>query len=274
MADKGRMRQKQNQKAAKAKKHGKGVRIAAVLLIILILAGTYAYLTYGSLPSAILTAKQLNYSAIRAIVLQKEASTPMMSVSYIGSIVVNDTDPYIQVSFLKYYNSSRTTFNFTYLPVVGNVSEVVISLNNGTSGYSCIKSWNSSASANSNYTCTALNSVSYSDFESALGGLVNVSSIGNISTNSYGINIYNGQPCYSVLGSGSVMVNGAIVGRTGFVPSSFTFNACVSAQYDIPVTLGGTLSVGNSRFVHVSIFQSGVNFTTDYGQVASLPSGT
>ncbi|MHB1830584.1 MAG: hypothetical protein ACYCO0_04280 [Candidatus Micrarchaeaceae archaeon] len=277
MSDKNRMQQKQKPEAAKAKKHGKGLKIAAAVLLILILGGAYIYLTYGSLPSAILSAKQLNYSTIRSIALQKEASTLMMSVSYIGSIEVNNTDPYVQVAFSKYHNDSRTTFNLTSLPVVGSVNEignmsaVIISLNNGTSGYSCVKVWNSAATAGGRYSCSSLSNVS-GNFESLIGDLVNISSLKNLHMDSYGLSFYEGQqPCYSVSGTGSIMVNGALVGMAGYVPSNFSFSACVSAQYDIPLMLIGTMSTRGGKFVHVDMLQSGINFTTDYSQVTSLP---
>ena len=69
----------------------------------------------------------------------------------------------------------------------------------------------------------------------AVNKVVDTSSLRNLNISSYSLSSWNGQPCYFVSGSGSADINGALVNQTGFVPSNFTFDTCVSAQYDVPL---------------------------------------
>ncbi|VVB76859.1 Uncharacterised protein [uncultured archaeon] len=253
------------------KKHGNGLKIVAGVLLVVVLAGAYLYYTYGSLPSAVLSSKQVNESTLRSALLQKISSTPQLSFAYLGSIVINNTDPYIAINFSKYYNDSRATFSFTQFPVLGNVSVIIISLNNGTSGYGCLKAWNSTLGEAKGYVCTTATGLATSGIMDTLNRIVNTSSISNLQISSYGISLWNGQPCYSVSGSGAMKVNGALVNQAGFIPSTFDFDSCFSAQYNIPLTLNGTFDLGNGRFAHVRIRQTGMGLATSDSEVVSLP---
>ena len=54
----------------KEKRRGKG-RVALIAVLVVVLVGAYLFLTYGSLPEAVLTAKQLNSSTMISIMTQK-----------------------------------------------------------------------------------------------------------------------------------------------------------------------------------------------------------
>lgn len=255
---------------AKPRGHA-GRKIAAVIVLAIILGMAYLYVTYGSLPAAVLSGKQLTASGIESVMFKKLNSTGMFNLTYAGSVAINGTDPGVWISYVKYYNNTRATFSFTGMPSVGNVTVVAISLDNGTSGYSCIKQWNSSASSQNPYLCSPANGVTNSRLAAALDRLVNASSLSNVQVKSYGLSSWDLQPCYSMSGTGSIMVNGALVRAQGYLPSNFSFTACVSAQYDVPLTLQGTMHISGGSSINVSIEEQALNFTTTSSEATYLP---
>ena len=71
----------------KEKRHGKGM-IALVAILVIVLVVAYLFVTYGSLPVAVLTAKQLNSSTMVSIMTQKINSASNVNLSYTGSIII------------------------------------------------------------------------------------------------------------------------------------------------------------------------------------------
>lgn len=253
-------------------KHRNRKKIAAVVVLIILLGLLYLYLTYGSIPSAILSGSQLNSLGMEALVVHALYSNNMVGLSYSGNVTVNNNDPYIQIGFSKYYNDTRTSLSLTQFPAIKNESVIVIAINNDTTGYACQKLWNSYGTQNNTYTCSVANNGQTSGVvATALGRIVDLSSLSDLQTHSYGIGFWNLQPCYTVSGTGSIMVNGTMFNQTGYIPSSLNFTACVSAQYDIPLTLKGTIIPGNNESVHFEILENSMNFTTTQAQVTALP---
>ena len=62
-------------------------RIILVLLALVVLVGAYLFFTYGSLPAAVITAKNLNSTTLVSIMAQKVNSTALVNLSYSGSIL-------------------------------------------------------------------------------------------------------------------------------------------------------------------------------------------
>ena len=88
------------------KRRGSVKWIILALFALIIIAGAYLFFTYGSLPYAIITAKNLNSSTLISIMAQKINSAAVANLSYSGSIVINKTDP--QFSFLYSKNGSQS----------------------------------------------------------------------------------------------------------------------------------------------------------------------
>ncbi len=217
----------------KEKRHGKGM-IALAAILVIVLAGAHLFVTYGSLPEAVLTAKQLNSSTMVSIMTQKINSASNVNLSYTGSIIINSSDPELTFYYYKYDGHVNSDLRIQNLATVGNVSASIIWDNNSASEISC--ALYNYTNPNSIQVCGNSN-YPYGVYSQILGTLFNVSSVDNVQTTSYGLQSFNGQPCYDVKGSGSVDVNGTLVNRTEYIPSTFNFNTCLSAQYDVPLSV-------------------------------------
>ena len=233
----------------KEKRRGKG-RVALIVVLIVVLVGAYLFLTYGSLPEAVLTAKQLNSSTMISIMTQKINSASDVNLSYTGSIIVNGSDPELTFYYYKYDGHINSHLEIQHLSAVGNVSASVVWNNYSRSEVSCVI-YNYT---NPNSTQVCKNSdYPYSVYSQILGTLFNVSSVSNVHTTSYGLQSVSGQPCYDVKGSGSVDVNGTIVNRPGNIPSTFNFNTCLSAQYDVPLSVNVSVKLKTGGTIAFSI---------------------
>ena len=270
------------QKQKEAGKGHKKLKIFLIALVVLFGVLFALYEMYGSLPSSVLSAvnsgKPLNATVLEGIVLQKVNASPMFSANYTGNITINNgSDPSFHFSFLKYYNATRYTFSVTglyHLQSSKNVSilyitnssnsmqntlcaeGVPVSIGTVAGSYTCFKTYN-------NWTQ-----------EAGIANLfVNVSSINNVATTSYGVSLYNGQPCYSVSGTGTIGVNGALFGASssGEIPMGLTFSACLSAQYNIPLYISAYMTGANGRSVSINLNESAIGMATNSNQVMGLP---
>ena len=246
----------QDAKSGKRKSTGKG-KIAAVVLVAVVLIAAYLFLTYGSLPAAVLSAKQLNSSTLVNIMSQKINSTSEVNLSYSGSIVINKVDPEFSFFYYKYGGSANSEIRVEGLPNVGSIEASVLTYNNSGSGRRCI-TYNFT-SPNSTASCET-SQYPYAVYALVLGYFVNVSSVGNVRTISYGLQSFNGQPCYVVKGSGSVEVNGALFNKTGFIPSDFSFDTCLSAKYNVPLYVLVNANLTNGDSVDFSVQNYGLTF--------------
>lgn len=257
---------------------GKGKIIGLVIILIIAAGLYYLYTSYGSIPSSLLSVvasgKQVNSTVLTNLVLQKVNSQPMVSMNYTGSITVTN-DPPFSVSFLKYYNDTRTTYSFNGLPIVGTAQVTVISLNNGATGYVCVNSQNSQLFSAYGSECVPSTSYNYTSLYGALGKIVKLSSLSNVGLSGYGLSSYNGQPCLSVSGKGTIDINSTIanvVSSSGYVPSNLSFSTCFSNQYNIPLTLSALMSVQGGASINVTLQQQSIGFSTSESEVTSLPS--
>ncbi len=257
------------------------MKILLVVIAVVLVGGAYVVLTYGSLPLALISAHSLNQSTLASAMLHKVSTMPKLNMSYSGDIIVNNTDPGVVLTILKYYNYSKSVITFTDLPSLGNVTTIVMHSGNGTI-YSCIRAWQNItqySDPNNRYICSNMgrNMSNISGLFAlvtltAVNKVVDTSSLRNLNISSYSLSSWNGQPCYFVSGSGSADINGALVNQTGFVPSNFTFDTCVSAQYDVPLEFNAVASAAG-KFVHIDIVSTGIGTASTQNEVSSLPTG-
>jgi hypothetical protein len=222
------------------KKRGAVRRIILALFALIIIAGAYLFFTYGSLPYAVITAKNLNSSTLISIMTQKVNSAAIVNLSYSGSIVINNTDPQFNFSYSKNGSQSWSDLKLMGVPNVEDLEATTYLNQTSGNGRGCVI-YNFD---NQNGTATSIcndSAYPYSAYKIVLGYLFNLTSIDDVNTTHYGLGSFDGQPCYLVSGIGTVMVNGEIFNRTGYVPSIFLFDTCLSARYNVPVYANVTI---------------------------------
>ena len=102
-----------------------------------------------------------------------------------------------------------------------------------------------------NLTDNCANGNTFLPLLNVASNIAELQTLGNLSTSSYGVSLYQGQLCYSVNGTATIMVNGTLFGMSGYLPGRVDFNACLDAKYNLPLRLFGTLSVphvGSANF--------------------------
>ena len=220
-------------------------RIILALFALIVIAGAYLFFTYGSLPALVITAKNLNSTTLVSIMAQKVNSTALVNLSYSGSIVINNTDPLVSFFYNKNGSKSWSELRLTEMPNVRDIEAKTYLNQTSGNGVGCVV-YNFT---DQNATQKCENSpYPYAVYTNILGYLFNLSSVGNVSTVSYGLKVVSGEPCYSVSGSGTVMINEGLFNKTGYAPARFTFNTCLSAKYNVPldVEVHAVLNNGDS----------------------------
>jgi flagellar basal body-associated protein FliL len=244
---------KDEEGGVKVKKKSKHIGLIAFLVIILVLG--YIAFTYGSLPYAFLTAKNHSFGALTSIMLAKLNSAKAVNVSYNGSVTVNKSDPEV---LFNYYKNGNTTF--IYLEIShrnGNADEVSANLTNLTQpGMVCRTYYRGNSSIGP--FCTRERP--YLQFLNLTDEIVNLQTLNNVSIKNLGLQLYHGQPCYSINGTANVMINGTLFGASGYVPSSVNFHGCVSAQYNVPLYFAGSANTTNGTTVIFDFVGSRFNF--------------
>ncbi len=234
---------------------GKG-KILLGILFLFILAGIYLYYTYGALPMALLSAKQINATTLISIFTQRIDSVKNVRLSYSGTITINHADPIIMFSYNKSGNATRSNFSLFYVHGYPNVMASVYVPNNSTSGSSCaFYSYQLTSQNPSNTTLLPSGcyntSTPYAIYSRMVGELVNVSTL-TVKENTTNVQLINGQLYYCGTGSGFVMVNGAAMGTTlGYFPATFTLGTCLSAQYGIPLYIRVNITPTNVSAANV-----------------------
>jgi len=264
----------------KGKGHKKGL-ISLVILVVILGAAVYLYETYGSLPTQLLSivssGKQLNATELKGLLLQKIDSMNNFAVNYTGQIIINK-DPAVSVSFAKYYNNTRVWLSVGDLMQFGNLSAIFTSKNTSQYGLLCLKAsylpiFNliNSSNMTNGYKCVqTYNSSAQAQLSRIADIFVNVSSMSNVATRSYGVQLYNGQPCYSVSGSAMIEVNSTLVdvNSSTQTPVNVDFSACFSAQYNIPLTVSANLTAANGSSIRITLNESSLSQTTTASQVS------
>ena len=91
--------------------------------------------------------------------------------------------------------------------------------------------------------------------------IANFSTMSGLNITNYGLRLYKSQPCYDFSGTGAVEVNGMFFNQSGYIPSTFKFNACVSATQDVPLLINVTDSAaGTGEYMHINIQTSGMSY--------------
>jgi hypothetical protein len=270
------------------KKKSNGWAIATVIIIILVAIVLLAYILYGalfvSLVSLFYSNVPLSGATLKAILLQRVDSFPMLAATYAGNLSLNGQDPNIQVSYFKYYSDTRLTYALNNIPFIGTGDITVInSTNNTQQNEICVPTSlalfsSPQISKNATYYCANSNSSNYATLVDKLNSVLNVSGATNFHINSYGLGFYNWQLCYQVAGTGTMPFNRQLIKENGIVNSTVNFNSCISAQYGIPVKLSGTIvfpdaSSGSSDTLGFNLTQLNMNQTTTESEVLQLPIG-
>ena len=240
---------------AQGKKKGFGWWKVLLPLALIIIAVAYLFFVYGSLPAAVITAKNLNSSTLVSIMAQKVNSTALVNLSYSGTIMINNTDPLLSFFYNKNGSLSWSELRLTQMPNVGNIEAHTYLNQTSGKGIGCVVY--NFTSQNSTQNCND-SAYPYSVYTTVLGYLFDLPSVGNLSTTSYGLKVVGGQPCYSVSGSGTVMVNKGLFNKTGYAPARFTFNTCLSAQYNVPLDVEVHAVLNNGDSISFDVQNYGV----------------
>ena len=273
-------------KGSQAKKKGlKGWQIALLVLLALVIIATLLFAVYGSLPgsllSAVLAGAPLTGHTIQNIILAKLAGTPQLGAAYVGSVTLNGHDPNLTVTYIKYNSVTRISYAINNISFIGNgVITIINSTADANQDEICIPTslalFKDNQPPNSaTYYCANQSSASYEAIVNKVNGIFNISGATNVYVKSYGISLYNWQPCYKVTGAGDMSLNRELIGQSGMVPAAITFNACISAQYDIPVSMSGTIifqdASGSNDTMAFNLSQTSTNTSTTSGEVTQLP---
>jgi type II secretory pathway pseudopilin PulG len=273
--------------ADKSAKSGKGHRKRWIaLIVVLVILGVLAYLyeMYGSLPTMLISVlssgKQLNSTTMEGAMLQKLNATKTLAASYSGQITFN-SDPSANFSFTKYYGDIRVAFSASGIPAFGNVSAIFVTSNTSAHGTLCIKTSSASifdmfnsSNVTDGYKCMQTYNTSAREQLFRVADIfVNLSSLSYATLKSYGISFYNGQPCYSASGSGSIEVNSTLVGGSSSTqtPVNAEFSTCLSAQYSIPLYISANLTAANGSSIRVRLNESSMSQTTTASEATALP---
>jgi hypothetical protein len=263
-----------NTNPAKRKSRHIGLIISVVIIAVL----AYLVFVYGSLPYMLLTAKQLNASTLQSIMLSKISSAKTFNLSYNGSVVLNGSDPFINFFYNKsfYYNnntnkiSTNTYLSLSITHTNGNYGKITAQLVNlSSSGIVCTTYYNKIYQTSPSPTCVY--EKPYAPIIGFADEIANLSTLGNVSTNSYGLQMYLSQPCYSMDGTATIMFNGTVVGSSGFIPATLYFNTCISAQYNIPLKLNGYAKMSSGQVVDFNFTMGGSSYYAFYQGLFSQP---
>ncbi len=218
-----------------------------VFLVIMLVLGYFAF-TYGSLPYAVLTAKNLNASTLTGIMLARLNSAKTANVSYNGSVTVNSSDPRVLFVYIK--NGNRTYMNLQILQNNGGFDNVNATLTNLTKpGIVCtVHSY-----PNQPYQGpSCVYAKPFRPFLNVTNQIAELQTLDSVSIKSFGLQSLGGQECYKINGTATIMLNGTLVGTSGYVPASLNFSGCLSAQYNIPLEIRGYAKAQNGAYVFFS----------------------
>ncbi len=234
--------------AADAKKVKGSKHIGLIIFLVIILVLGYLAFTYGSLPYAVLTAKNRNASTLASIMLSSLNSAKTASVSYNGSVTVNSSDPNVLFVYTK--NSSRIYMEMQILQNNGGFDEVNATLTNLTKpGIVCTLH----SHPNQPYLGpSCVYAKPFKPFLNVTNQIAELQTLNNVSIKSFGLQSVGGQACYKINGTATVMLNGTLVGTSGYVPASLNFSGCLSAQYNIPLEIKGYAKAQNGVYVFFS----------------------
>lgn len=268
------------------KKSGmKGWQAGLIALIVIVLVVYALYVVFGSLPSSLLSkllsSTPLNGATLKSLLLQKVVNSPEFAVNYSGNVSFNGQDPNIAITLLKYHTITRLTYALNNIPFIGTGDITTInSTNDSSKNEICVPTnlalFSQGLSKNATSYCANENSTNYQELVAKLNSVLNVSATKDFHISSYGLGMYNLQPCYKLSGNGNVNFNRALINESGVVNATATFTTCLSAQYDIPLTLSGNLTFPDANgtrndTIGFSIGEVHIGTSTTESQVLQTP---
>ncbi|MCL5429849.1 MAG: hypothetical protein M1504_00030 [Candidatus Marsarchaeota archaeon] len=245
------------------------------------------------------------------LISQRIHNSSTFGVNYTGKISLNGKglENYLEgflptipftLGYMKYHNDSRVTFATRGIPLFGNLSVVLISIENYKLTYSCLNAtsklisgsnhssvhgyqcYNLTKATNFNQTLNQTFNMTNSTFMANGGGAspFNFSTIPSVS-NSMRLTlskpvpaVYGNMPCYFVTGTGQVnitamrSINGSYSGK----PMAFNVSACFSTNYDVPLNATATMGLGvANQSVSIEMHETSIGGSVSDSQVTSLP---
>jgi hypothetical protein len=250
--------------------------IGLVIIAIVVIGGCYFYYEYlsGGIGGAVYAAITSGNPAqsIQNSAFQKLNSTPQFTLSYQGTITenvtVNNTDPVMSfpfyLSYQKYYSTSRVSASFSGLPGLANESVVLIyeNITGNSTVYACLNL------GGTGFKCTE-SSGDAGQIEQNLSNYFGLSNLGNVKVGTPIPSYYNGMPCFSVQGTGTVYGRTRLLRNSG--NASISFSACFSSNYYVPLVLNASaVSPGMSPVaLHVAV--TNITEASNYTAITSLP---
>ncbi|MFP3278003.1 MAG: hypothetical protein RXO43_00345 [Candidatus Micrarchaeota archaeon] len=267
--------------------------IAALIIIVIVayLAYSFTKPAYSNPVIALLsTGKPVSMVAVVNAMINTVNATNKLNVSYTGTVELHinsfltgslSTSAPIEFSYEKYYNISRISFGISDVPLVGNMSSVIIK--NGSTLYTCSKtSFSGLLMGTSNYTCTKNLNTTISQIQTpGISNITNTTKELNITVHGVKEISNNKITCYLMQGSGKLNIplnntnSNAFVGVIKSKGANFTYNltSCVSTQYGIPINVSGSIAEINSSIqfkILLSMNATYINNNTN-PEIASLP---
>ena len=268
------MEAKEKKAEVKGQKTGHLKRnVLLMVLAALILGGILFYNAYlsGGIINAY-TQLSNNPSNLQPILFQKINAAPQFKLSYLGLAYgnVNTTslkNQHISVPFTldfsRYGNNTRFGVSVNNANSIGiaNFSAVGVSINNGTKLYAC---YNVNGAG---YGCSDTRG-SILQIAGNLSGLFGLSGISKFNVTGVLPSLYDGMPCWSVSGNGTVYGNGVLFRGNS---ANINFTTCLSPQYYIPLNANITILPSGTGPIIILLQEKDLEQATTQAQVTSLP---
>ena len=266
--------------------------IAALIIIVIVayLAYSFTKPAYSNPVIALLsTDKPVSMVAVVNAMINTVNATNKLNVSYTGTVElytsllkssISASAP-IELSYEKYYNISRISFGISGVPLVGNMSTVIIK--NGSTLYTCSKtSFSGLLTSNSNYTCTRNLNTTISQIQTpGISNITNTTKELNITVHGVKEISNNKITCYLMQGSGKLNIplnntnSSPFVGvlKSGGANVTYNLTSCVSTQYGIPINVSGSIAEINSSIQLKILFSMNATYINNNTnpEIALLP---
>ena len=267
--------------------------IAALIIIVIVayLAYSFTKPTYSNPVIALLsTNKPVSMVAVVNAMINTVNATNKLNVSYTGTVELHidssltgsiSTSAPIELSYEKYYNISRISFGISGVPLVGNMSTVIIK--NGSTLYTCSKtSFSGLLTSNSNYTCIRNLNTTISQIQTpGISNITNTTKELNITVHGVREISNNKITCYLMQGSGKLNIplnntnSSPFVGvlKSGGANVTYNLTSCISTQYGIPINVSGSIAEINSSIQFKILFSMNATYINNNTnpEIALLP---
>ncbi|MCL5429856.1 MAG: hypothetical protein M1504_00065 [Candidatus Marsarchaeota archaeon] len=278
--------------------------VIAIAAMLLLGGGVLGGNSSGQYLYSLLSSKNANASAIANAISTKISQTNTFYVNYSGTAVLNGsggmlggvtlTMPF-SLGYMKYYNDSKVSILAKHIPLLGNLSAILVSEQHGKKSYSCINQSEMSGlggliGGSSNTSAKGFVCMS----SQSSGSTFNVSQIKeqvlNSSSASYnGLHLikvatssFNGQACVLVVGNAIInpsaatsIASGGLSGLGAMAANAsqkeaLNFTTCLSSTYYIPLNLTMLLQSNEGTF-SLTMHETAIGSQVNDSQITTLP---